>query len=257
MVWTGHPRLTAGPRTTAYLHSVFVPGTRLGGVYDQPEVDVTVVDLIHAATIRIPSGRLGVGNPWSNDWVTVGPWEDWPDADWRELAERIPPGAYRVETAWTSAVIEFNGEPLDMRDCSGSRLIVRDEPVVGWEMALGTGERVEDIPHGLEPGFWTDTGMGCFADAEHWRTLTRPFRKHLADAIARPGETVGRDTVTLPDGNELVRDDTVGADLVTVAAEETTLPTWLGRTAAGEVACLVVAPPVMMLRDDAMPEPTD
>ncbi|WP_186767911.1 DUF4241 domain-containing protein [Streptomyces qinzhouensis] len=256
MVWAGHPRLTAGPRMTAYLHSVFVPGTRLGPVYDLSG-DVTVTELIHAATIRVPSGRLGVGTPWPDESFAAGPAEERPDGEWWELAERIPPGAYRVETAWTSAPFEYLGETLDLRDCSGTRLIVRDEPVVGWEMALGVGERVEDVPQGLEPGVYLEAGPGCFADAAHRRTLTRLFRKAREETAARPGESVERSTEALPDGNELVRDDTAGADLMTVAVGDGTMVSWLGRTAGGELAAVVVAPDVPMLSERARIAPTD
>ncbi|MFJ8233682.1 DUF4241 domain-containing protein [Streptomyces sp. NPDC094448] len=256
MVWTGDPRLTAGPRMTEYLHSVFVPGTRLGPVYDLSG-DVTVVELIHAATIRIPSGRLGVGTPWPDD--SFSPWhaEERPDGDWWELAERIPPGAYRVETAWTSAPFEYQGRTTDMRDCCGTRLVIRDEPVVGWEMALGAGERVEDVPEGLEPGVYLETGLGCFADAAHWGTLTRLFRKARGETAGRPGESEQRAVEALPDGNELVRDDRAGADLVTLAVDDGTMVSWLGRTAEGEAAAVVVAPGVMMLSNRARIEPRD
>ncbi|MFF3557918.1 DUF4241 domain-containing protein [Streptomyces tsukubensis] len=256
MAWTGDPRLTAGPRMTAYLHSVFVPGTRLGPVYDLSG-DVTVTELIHAATIRIPSGRLGVGTPRPDDTFAAGHAEEWPDGEWWELAERIPPGAYRVETAWTSAPFEYQGKITDMRDCAGTRLILRDEPVVGWEMALGVGERVEDVPEGLEPGVYIETGPGCFADAAHWGTLTRLFRKAHEETADRPAESEQRAVEALPDGNELVRDNTVGADLVTVAVDDGTMVTWLGRTAEGEPAAVVVAPDVMMLSGRARIEPRD
>nr|EIF88245.1 hypothetical protein [Streptomyces tsukubensis NRRL18488] len=240
----------------AYLHSVFVPGTRLGPVYDLSG-DVTVVELIHAATIRIPSGRLGVGTPWPDDSFAPSHAEEWPDGEWWELAERIPPGAYRVETAWTSAPFEYQGRITDMRDCSGTRLIVRDEPVVGWEMALGVGERVEDVPQGLEPGVYLETGLGCFADAAHRGTLARLFLKAREESADRPEESEQRAVEALPDGNELVRDDTVGADLVTMAVDDGTLVSWLGRTAGGELAAVVVAPDVTMLSDRVRIGPRD
>ncbi|MYY10132.1 DUF4241 domain-containing protein [Streptomyces sp. SID4919] len=90
--------------------------------------------MVEVAMVRVPSGRLIVDSPWPEDGdpelrAPVG----------RELAERIPAGAYRMEAAWTVAPYEYRDERFDGRAVAAVRLRVADAPVVGWEMALGTG----------------------------------------------------------------------------------------------------------------------
>uniref|UniRef100_UPI0004C08B6A DUF4241 domain-containing protein n=1 Tax=Streptomyces sp. NRRL B-24484 TaxID=1463833 RepID=UPI0004C08B6A len=91
--------------------------------------------------------------------VVDSPWTSGPP---RELALRIPPGAYRVDVAWADSPGLLDGSYYEHRECAATRLCVRDEPVVSWEVALGVGEDVSG-PHAADAGFTAEEAMGCFA----------------------------------------------------------------------------------------------
>lgn len=227
-------RLAAGPQESWYLGAVFVPGTRVGTRRGDPTTPARVVEVTEVTTLRVPSGRLIVDSPWPRDddpelRTPVG----------RELAERIPAGAYRVEAAWTEAPFEFMGERFDGREVAAVRLLVAGDPVVGWEMALGVEDDIGALRPGERLGFNSETNMGSMADAGAWTALTDPFREFWRE----PPASEGRRTEILLDGwFERASDEEHGADLVTVPAEGETV-VWLGRSAGGNVSvvALVVA----------------
>ncbi|MFF7079083.1 DUF4241 domain-containing protein [Streptomyces lavendulae] len=101
----------------------------------------------------MPSGRLVVDTPWLED------------GEPRELAVRVPPGAYGVDVAWTEAPYEFMDEYFSGREVAATRLSVREGTVAVWEMGLAAGEDIERLRQGDEVGSNTDTSMGSFADA--------------------------------------------------------------------------------------------
>ncbi|MEU8513524.1 DUF4241 domain-containing protein [Kitasatospora sp. NPDC048722] len=228
-------RVAAEPEENWYLDTAFTPGAMLGTRHDDPSVPVRVVEVREVTTIRIPSGRLVVDAPW--------PDEDGIDLrtrTGRELAERIPPGAYRMEAAWTEAPYDFMGERFDGRELAAVRLLVAETPVARWEMALGVGDDIERVrPGDRRIGFRTETGTGGFGDAVAWPALTAPFLEFWQGA--RAGNRQPRRTEDLFGGAfELVQDEEHGADLVTFGAEGDDV-VWLGRTEAGELASVAVA----------------
>ncbi|MFE6766678.1 DUF4241 domain-containing protein [Streptomyces sp. NPDC057689] len=229
-------RLRAGSDVAEYLEGVLIVGTRLGVRYDDPLTSVEVVEVSEVTTVRIPSGRLIVDSPWT-------------DEESRELTERIPPGVYRVDTAWVEAPHEFMGEYFSGRECAAIRLCVSDAPIVGWEMGLAVGEDVERLQQGQEVGFETDTAMGCFSDAAAWSALTAPFRRFREEReTCEPGTFVSRDTEDLCDGYfEQSADESQGADLLTFVANEGRTVVWLGFADSGSVASVVVIPYLHML----------
>ncbi|MEU4129971.1 DUF4241 domain-containing protein [Streptomyces wuyuanensis] len=232
MAWISDARLAAGPEATWYLDTAFTPGAHLGTVYDDPTTPVVVTGIEELTTIRIPSGRLVVDAPWHDD-------ETWqyerglPTSPPRELAIRIPPGTYRVETAWTAGPYEFFGERCDGIACAATRLCISDEPVAGWEMGLGVDDDVDLLEPGEQFRFGSDANVGCFADAGAWTALSAPFRTYV------DGRPVPHDSEALPDGCERVSDELQQADLVTFTAESGGV-VWLGRTRTGDVAAIVV-----------------
>ncbi|MFJ4185063.1 DUF4241 domain-containing protein [Kitasatospora sp. NPDC089509] len=227
-------RLAAGAEESWYLETVFTPGTRLGRRPDDPTILVQVVEVSEVTTIRVPSGRLVVDSPWPED--------DDPELTVRvarELAERIPPGTYRVEAAWTQAPYEFMGERFDGREVAAVRLCIADAPVVRWELALGVRDDIATIRPGDRIGFNSETNMGSFSDAAAWPALTAPFREFWRGIRAgnrQPRETEG----LLDDCFERASDEGHGADLVTFPAEGPSV-VWLGRTARGAIAAVAVA----------------
>lgn len=227
-------RLAAGPKESWYLGEVFTPGTKLGARPDDPETFVQVVEVTEVTTIRVPSGRLIVDSPWPED--------DDPELETRvgrELAERIPPGIFRVEAAWTEAPYEFMGERFDGREVAAIRLCVTEAPVVGWEMALSVADDIETLRPGSRIGFNSETNMGSFADAVAWPTLTAPFREFWRGC--QTGNRQPRETESLFDDYfERVSDEEHEADLVTFTAEGLSV-VWLGRTESGAIASVAVA----------------
>ncbi|MBB6421956.1 DUF4241 domain-containing protein [Streptomyces sp. AK010] len=221
----------ASPEWSALLEAVFAMGKRLGMRSSDALRPVDVVEVSVVASIRLPSGRLMVDSPWP---------EGRPG---RELAERIPPGTYGVEASWVEAPYEFMGESFDGRECAALRLLVRNEPVSVWEMTLGVDEDVEQLVSGDEIGFETDTAMGAFADACSWQALTEPFRQFWERHEQLPGVAIDRETKKVRSGEfEMVTHHASQADLLTCPAEEGVTAVWMGRTAAGEVATVAVAP---------------
>jgi hypothetical protein len=230
--WVGDARLAAGAEAAWYLDTAFAPGKQLGTVYDDPSTPVMVTGVEEVTTMRVPSGRLVVDAPWHDD--EIDEYErGLPTRPPRELAVRIPPGTYPVEIAWTAGPYEFFGEQFDGVACAATRLRISDEPVAGWEMALGVGEDIDRLPPGEQPRFFSDANVGCFADAGAWPTLAAPFRT-FTDGVPAP-----RDSEELSDGCERIGDETHRADLVTFTAESGGI-VWLGRTEAGEVAVIAV-----------------
>ncbi|MEW1549899.1 DUF4241 domain-containing protein [Streptomyces tsukubensis] len=212
---------------TAYLDSVFTRGAYLGMRGDFPDVPLLVQGVSLVAIVRVPSGRLVVGCPF-------------PGEERLELAEPIPPGAYRLEEAWAVRPCIIMDEPFELREVPASRLVIRDEPVARWEMGLGVGQSACDIPPGEAVGFSTDTATGCFADAASWESLTEPFRRFWETPFPRGP----RDTTELPHGAESVHDQATGADLVTVGVTDGPTVAWLGRTTRGDIATVAVLPSV-------------
>ncbi|MEW1824421.1 DUF4241 domain-containing protein [Streptomyces sp. NPDC088196] len=232
MEWIGDARLAAGAEAVWYLETAFTPGAQLGTVYDDPSTPVVVTGIERLTTIRTPSGRLIVDAPWHDDEIME--YENGsPTRPPRELAERIPPGTYPVEIAWTAGQYEFFGEHFDGIACAATRIRLSDDPVAGWEMGLGIHDDLDRLQPGEEVRFFSDANIGCFADAEAWPTLVAPFRTFVN------GRSVERASERLPDNCERVSDETRRADLVTFTAESGGV-VWLGRTRTGAVATIVV-----------------
>ncbi|MEU9417377.1 DUF4241 domain-containing protein [Streptomyces sp. NPDC048272] len=204
--------------------------------YDSPLAFVEVVEVSEVTSVRIPSGRLIVDSPWTEE-------------EPRELMDRIAPGVYRVDAAWVEDTHEFMGEHVSGRECAAIRLCVSDDPIVGWDMSLAVGDDIERLQTGQEVGFETDTAMGCFSDAVAWSELTAPFRSFREEReTCEPGTFVSRDTDNLCDGYfERSADESQSADLLTFVANEGRTVVWLGRTENGNVASVVVTPHIGML----------
>ncbi|WP_327380738.1 DUF4241 domain-containing protein [Streptomyces sp. NBC_01207] len=225
----GNARLVAGPQDAGFLESVFVPGARLGVRADDPATFVEVVEVEEVTTIRVPSGRLIVDSPWSED-------------RGREIVARVPPGTYRVEAAWTEAPYEHGGEYFDGRECAATRLCVSDDPVVVWEAGVGVNDDIGDADVAAA-GFHSDSeAMGAIADAEAWEALTAPFHR-FRQAAASWGTTPApdRDTEDLSGGwFEKSSNEGCKADLIAFDVAEGWAPVWIGRTRTGAVASILV-----------------
>ncbi|MET9730485.1 DUF4241 domain-containing protein [Streptomyces sp. NPDC006458] len=194
------------------LTELFQPGTRLGTDH-QPEM--TVTDVREIARLRLPSGRLIVGDP-----VSGGS-----DAD-RELTERFAPGSYPLQTAVLAYEYEFMGEHVAVEEPVAVRLLLSDEPVASWELALGADDDVRLLRDGSVYGFDTDGAAGSFADASGWEVLAGKARSHHEDG--------GDAAEVIADGHIRATDEATDSDLVTFyTGGDGTHPVWLGRSQSG------------------------
>ncbi|MFI9159037.1 DUF4241 domain-containing protein [Kitasatospora aureofaciens] len=228
------------PETREYLDGLFAPGLRIGGDAHTPYSWIEIAEVQEVTAIRLPSGRLVVDSPWNAE----------PP---RELAFRIPPGEYPVDISWANCPRLANGYYAEHRECAATRLRVRDEPVVTWELALGVGE--DPALRAAGAGFAAEDAMGCFADATAWQPLTEPFRRYLTDVAAAGfgGPPIGRDTEDhfelvredLCEGYfDLVRDEAHQADLLAFGVPEGWGQVWAGRARDGEIAVIIAPGPV-------------
>ncbi|MET8570254.1 DUF4241 domain-containing protein [Streptomyces sp. NPDC004783] len=200
------------------LDALFRPGERF--VSDHIG-ELTVDRVRHIATLRVPSGRLVVADGMEPD-------------DPRELTERIPPGEYPLETTVLVGEYEFMGERVAAVEEPVVRLVVRDEPVVSWEMGLSADDDPRLLLDGHAYGFGTDGATGCFSDAAAWPVLSERFLSYFRDQAEGVAEC-------LSDGCVRVTDDDSGSDLVSFCTEgDGTWPVWLGRSADGEPAVVAV-----------------
>ena len=109
-----------------------------------------------------------------------------------------------------------------------------------WELALREGQDLLLLGEGEYYGFGVDAGMGCFFDFSALDAL---------QALAAEAEDslIG----TKDDEGCLLTDPISGATLIAYRSGfgDGLYPTWIGRTAAGEIASFVSD---MLLLDEAM-----
>ncbi|MDA2810282.1 DUF4241 domain-containing protein [Nocardiopsis sp. RSe5-2] len=212
-------------------------------------------EVLPRGELVFPTGRLIAGDPTG---------VEFPE-DYAPYVQEIPPGRYPLHIV----VARRDGEEGEPEGNRGARvcaavLMLRDEPVAEWEMALLPGEDPADLAVGEEEdedfiffGFGVDGGMGCFFDA----SLLDHFSGMLADDDPAPEapswitllcgggpypRVQGTDTVTLeaPDG-------TPGLTAFETGFGDGAYPVWFGRTTDGEVAAVVAD---FLILYDAVPE---
>jgi hypothetical protein len=200
------------PLQPSQLDVMFRPGAR----YTLPGGDAVVVEIAQVGRLRMPSGRLIVADP------------AWLDTKLEPFTTAIRPGAYRV----TLAVIRFEKQPTHQR-VAAAKLVVRNEPVASWELALRPGEDPMMLGDQELFGFAVDAGMACFLDAAVTTAMVRVVTDAW-EAFIEDHEVVGSQTAEVSDPES-------GANLIAFHSGwgDGYYPTWIGRTAEGEAACFV------------------
>lgn len=197
------------PLTPPGFDRLFIPGTRVKAQSGPG----TIAEPLRTE-LSLPSGEV-VASEWR--WEPIG------------FTETAPPGRYPV---LMHTMLPDRGEartPVPL----AVRLVIRDEPVVSWSMALVPGQDPAALSENGFYGFSVDGGEGCLIDALTLRELheTGTYAEFIETAKADLGfgdllesseDEEGRQTVAF----------TIGCD--------GTYPTWIGHTADGDLACYVI-----------------
>jgi hypothetical protein len=186
---------------------------------------------LDAHSLELPSGRVVASEP--------GP----PAAE--SFAQTVAPGRYPV----VLLVVQYRSsdEPdADIVDerVGAVRLVIRDEPVVAWDPAILAGQSADDLADGEYFGYPVDGGTGCFADEENLERLYEDTEAVLdlsRDVADRPTSPTVLTASELADFDDEGEEDEDSPLLVafTTGEGDGRYPTWIGRTADGDVACFV------------------
>lgn len=200
---------------------IFVPGTR----HALPGGGLATVRLRKDASLWLPSGRVVAGEPFM-----FGVMYDSGHA----FAQRVLPGRYPLVL-----VLAVFGEPggNDTSEViAAARLVIRDEPVVSWEIAVRDGQDAADLGDAEFFGYPVDGGTGGFVDAAtigpHCRDNDDYADRVLASLSIRETDYTAPATLTDDENRPLLVAFSSGGG-------DGHYPTWVGRTAAGEVACFL------------------
>jgi hypothetical protein len=189
---------------------LLVPGNHVD-TYCGP---VTVMEPLRAG-IELPSGVV-VASAWQ--WEPIG------------FTVTAPPGRYPVLVY----PVVFDGGNADRPMSVAVKLVIRDAPVASWTMAHWAGQDPATLTGDGYFGFPVDGGEASLIDAQYLRELNEAgmLTEFVEDAcadldfgglMAETGDEDGRTAVMFKTGNG-----------------DGVYPTWIGRTADGELACYLI-----------------
>ena len=211
------------PRQPGPLDLLFTPGARLEAG-SKGRGGTAAVEVSQVGMLRMPSGALIACDPSylrpvepdASEWETQS--TSYQESH-QPFTATVPPGRYPV---MLSLLRWLDGHgPI----VAAAMVRVRDEPVTSWEMALRQGEDPRTLRDNGFFAFGVDTAMGCFFDA-----AAAPALAPLAGGLDRGGELTAE-----------VADEKSGANLIAFLSGQGdgAYPTWIGRTADGDIACLI------------------
>lgn len=174
--------------------------------------------------LRLPTGRL----------VACEPGAYFPDGAGRHaFVQHVEPGSYPVRLVIADYVDPDNPQGNTTHaEVAAARLVIRNEPVTVWRMAVSDGQDEATLADDEYYGYSVDSGTGAFASPE--------VLDGLYDDLGKVGDLsydmvyAGRDISEYVDartGNNLVMFPSGGGD--------GHYPTWVGFTADGEIACFL------------------
>ena len=200
---------------------LFATGTR----HALPGGHTVTIRLRTGTELSLPSGRVVAGEPFM-----FGGMEDSAG-----FVQRVPPGRYPLVL-----VLGVFGEDPDAPDAhatiAAARLVIRDEPVVSWEMAVYEGQDPARLGDDEFFGYPVDGGTGGFVDAQNIASLCADYDDYL-DRLMIALDVRAEDYVA-----PAVLTDEASEPVVVAFSSgggDGFYPTWVGRTASGEVACLL------------------
>jgi hypothetical protein len=176
---------------------------------------VVTVRIAAGADLLLPTGRLVAGEPGARN-----------DA----FVQRVPPGTYPVELIMADYHGPENPDDL-LPEVAAARLRVRDEPVASWRMALLAAQDDTELEDDEFFGYPVDGGRGSFGSPELYEATNDDLT---------PWDVFWPEIDQVDDVGVYVDEET-GANLVTFLSGggDGHYVTWIGYTAAGEVACFV------------------
>ncbi|MFI9175193.1 DUF4241 domain-containing protein [Streptomyces lincolnensis] len=190
--------------------------------------DTGTTGLIHLASggeLSLPTGRIVACDPF----VRLG------EGDAEPFTVAVEPGRYRVDAAVATLTRPDRPTPDSPHHrVAAARLVIRDEPTATWEIALLPDQDPADLGPDEFYGYGVDAGTGCFYDASVDGAFPECVEDEgpLWDAF---------DHTTWAPGPHLVTSPSSGATLAAFTSGwgDGCYPTWIGRTAMGEVTCFV------------------
>ncbi|WP_035867680.1 DUF4241 domain-containing protein [Kitasatospora cheerisanensis] len=192
-----------------------------GSQYDCGGDRTATVVALPEAVLALPTGRV----------VACDPVIGLLDENEPFLAE-VPPGSYPVTLAVVEVRDAYGPGSADTR-IAAAMLRIGDRPAAHWELALSEGQDAARLGRGDFFGYGVDAGTGCFLDAS---------------AVGPIGELVERDSDPVVDAifdaghhPATVTEPATGHVMVAFATGwgDGHYPTWVGRTADGEVTGFV------------------
>ncbi|MEV0704104.1 DUF4241 domain-containing protein [Saccharopolyspora sp. NPDC050389] len=148
------------------------------------------------------------------------------------FTQTVPPGKYPVGLAVVKYRDSEGAGVIDER-VAAARLVIRDEPVVAWELAVVKGQDVAELDEAEFFGYAVDGGTGCFTDAGIIQSVLEDDPEWAIDVGMDVGDRpTAVNEAEGPDGEPILVAFSTGYG-------DGHYPTWIGRTAGGDVACFL------------------
>jgi hypothetical protein len=193
------------PLRPRQLDDTFEKGTR----FELDDGAAVTVELTTGGVLRMPSGRLVVGDPdpWLHEVVP--------------FTETVPPGEYPLQLS----VVRFADSP-DHTRVAACALWVSDRPTASWNNAWREGEHPLLLGDGEFFGVGVDAGRVALVDA----AVAPAYEEMIEDAY----DEMSGWAHELPGPGD--------ANLITVSSGwgDGSYPVWVGRDDDGELTCFVV-----------------
>ncbi|MEV8333836.1 DUF4241 domain-containing protein [Streptomyces niveus] len=219
-VWQPPHPLEPDPQTLAF--SPTVRSTSLNGQRVLLESHII-------GALQLPTGHVVAADP-----------HDYFLTDRKSFTVTLPPGNHRFFVNVTRST-----EPTGIRPrVAAGGLIISDEQITSWELALLDGEDPRILRDGETYGFGVDSGTACFMDAAAVQTVVN-------NAAGGENPLQERETGGVRIG--FTGDSLSGAGLIAFESGwgDGSYPVWVGRAANRSVVCLVAD----MLLDARMRSP--
>ena len=191
-----------------HLQAMFAPGSR----FSDTELGTGIVTAPEpAGMLRLPTGAVIAADPGtlhsSDEPFTV----------------MVPAGDYPV------LIAGMRWESEGWSETTAAMLRILDKPTATWELAVRPGQDIRLLGDDEFYGFGVDSGTGAFLDASGRNALAAAY-EHRQQSGAWDG-----------DKETEAADPKTGTNLIAYPSGrgDGSYPVWIGRTADGEVTCLV------------------